>query len=325
MPVDPLTRSVMDETLGFSALCDREGLVLMVDQKALDRGGITLGDMAGQPFWDGPWWSYDVRARDWVRDACRAAADGETRRREIRARLADGSLLWVDFQVKPLRDDDGVIRHIVPSGIDISELQEHQSRIDTLLGEVNHRTKNLLAIVQSVARHIAAHAEPEDVALEIARRIGCLSATQDLIIAANWSSVDLEKLARVQLTGFGDLPEELVEIAGEPVALSPQAAQTLGLALFELGCGGATRLEDGAEPRRFQLDWQIEDNRFHLVWTETDGEMTPRPPLGSFSELVLDQMTPAAVNGSSAWQAGDLARCWSLDCHLSKITVPVLD
>ena len=320
-----LLRGVMDEALGFSALCDAEGRILTVDRKSLELGGLTLEEARGQCYWEGPWWAHDEVARTWIHDACRAAAKGETRGRELHAQLGDGSQLWIDFQVKPLRDADGVIRHIVPSGIDSSVLLEHRARIDTLLGEVNHRTKNLLAIVQSVARHIAAHTAPEDVAMEIAQRIGSLSATQDLFIATNWGGVDLAKLAHVQLVEFCDLPEELVQIDGERVELSPQTAQTLGLALFELGCGGAARLNAEDAPRRFALDWRIEGDQFHLRWTEVDGEMEPRPPLNPFSALVLDQMTPAALYGSTAWESGEGQRAWALDCPLSKITVPVLD
>ena len=118
---------------------------------------------------------------------------------------------------------------------------------------------------------------------------------------------------------------ELVQIDGERVELSPQTAQTLGLALFELGCGGAARLNAEDAPRRFALDWRIEGDQFHLRWTEVDGEMEPRPPLNPFSALVLDQMTPAALYGSTAWESGEGQRAWALDCPLSKITVPVLD
>ena len=317
----PLLRGVMDQALGFTALCLADGTIELVDKDALGRGGTTLEAVRGLPFWDGPWWAHDELAREWVRDACLAAAQGTGSRREIRARLGDGSLLWIDFQIAPIRDADGVIRHIVPSGIDISGSQEKQTRIDVLLGEVNHRTKNLLAIVQSVSRQIAAHADPEDAPREIARRIGSLSATQDLIIDANWIAVDLARLARVQLQEFGDLPSDLVELDGEPVQLTPQAAQTLGLALYELGHNGSGRVERKAEPRRFRLRWTAADARFRLTWTEIDGQMAPRPPLGSFSGLVLDQMTSAALGGTTGWDSSDLERCWTLDCPISQIIV----
>lgn len=308
--------------LGFSALCDSDGRMLLVDRGTLSRGNATLDDVQGRPFWDGPWWAHDDVVQSWMKDACHAAAQGETRRREIRASLPDGSMLWMDFQVRPLKDEHGAISYIVPSGIDISALQERQARIDTLLGEVNHRTKNLLAIVQSVSRQIAARAKPEDVATEISRRIGSLSTTQDMIIRSNWTAVDLAELARAQLLDFGDLPSDLVELEGERVLLSPQAAQTMGLALFELGCGGATRLAQSGEPRSFRLRWVIEGDRFRMTWTEADGEMAPRPPPSSFSELVLDQMTSAALGGKTGWNSTDRKRCWSLNCPMSKIFVP---
>ena len=99
--------------------------------------------------------------------------------------------------------------------------------------EVNHRAKNMLSLVQSIARQTAAR-EPEDFIERFTERIQALAANQDLLVRNEWRGVDLEDLVRAQLAHFADLVGVRITVRGESLRLRAAAAQAIGLALHEL-------------------------------------------------------------------------------------------
>nr|MCU0619355.1 PAS domain S-box protein [Gemmatimonadaceae bacterium] len=117
---DRRLRTVLDTLAAFVGLLDLDGTVLEANLAPLQAAGLTLADVRGRPFWECPWWSYDAQVQAQVRDACRAAARGETVRYDVVVRMAGDSRATIEFQIAPLRDDDGVVTHLVPSAVDIT-------------------------------------------------------------------------------------------------------------------------------------------------------------------------------------------------------------
>jgi two-component sensor histidine kinase len=98
---------------------------------------------------------------------------------------------------------------------------------------VNHRSKNILAVVQAIARQTVA-TTPHDFIDRFQDRLLALSASQDLLAKNKWKGVHLDKLARSQLAHFNDLIGTRIKMRGPPLLVSASAAQTLGMALHEL-------------------------------------------------------------------------------------------
>jgi two-component system, sensor histidine kinase PdtaS len=113
-------RRVLDSLFVFVGLLSPDGTVLEVNRAPLEAGGLTLEQVRGRPFWDTPWWSHDAELQDWMREAVRRAAAGETLRRDVVARMAGDSRMAVDFMLAPLLDKQGRVTHLIPSGMDIS-------------------------------------------------------------------------------------------------------------------------------------------------------------------------------------------------------------
>ncbi len=88
--------------------------------------------------------------------------------------------------------------------IDITERERHAEHINLPLREVNHRSKNMLTVVQAIARRTVA-ANPDDFIERFAERIQALAASQDLLVESQWRGLDLHELVRSQLGHFRDL------------------------------------------------------------------------------------------------------------------------
>src|SRR5262249_54865563 len=116
---------------------------------------------------------------------------------------------------------------------DISARKGHEEQIHLLMREVNHRAKNMLSLVQAIARQTTAR-EPEDFVRRFTERIQALSANQDLLVRNEWQGVDVEELVRAQLAHFDDLVGSRIAVHGPKLRLNAAAAQAIGLTLHEL-------------------------------------------------------------------------------------------
>lgn len=119
--------SVLDNLFTFVGVLDLDGTLINVNRAPLDAGGISADDVLGKKFWDCYWWSYEAQIQEKIRHTIKRSVLGEVCRFDIPVRMKFGEIMWIDFMLAPLRDEDGVITHLIPSGIDIS--QRHQSEV----------------------------------------------------------------------------------------------------------------------------------------------------------------------------------------------------
>ena len=133
-------RRVIDNTVGFIGVLDPQGVLLEANATALSAGGVTREDVIGKPFWECYWWSHDEQVAKDLQAAAATALNGEVVRYDVEVRMAGNSRLAIDFMLSPVKDDDGNITHLIPSGVDISErkcaeqeVQQRMSQLDLAL------------------------------------------------------------------------------------------------------------------------------------------------------------------------------------------------
>ena len=128
---------------------------------------------------------------EFFRDLWATIASGKTWRGEIRNRAKDGEIYWVDTTIVPFLDARGRPRQYIAIRTDITAWKFAEEHIRFLMGEVNHRSKNLLSVVQSIAVMSAKGADPKTFAQNLSHRIGGLAASQDLLITSEWKGVNI--------------------------------------------------------------------------------------------------------------------------------------
>ena len=117
-------RGILDESLHFVGLLTPDGMFVDGNRTALEFAGIKLSDILGKPFWETPWWTHSSELQERLRQAIQRAGQGETSRMEVMLAAADGSLHWVDFSLKPVKDEAGEVAFLIPEARDITE-QKH--------------------------------------------------------------------------------------------------------------------------------------------------------------------------------------------------------
>jgi len=231
----------------------------------------------------------------------------------------------VSVTVSPIFDSAGKIVGASKIAHDISDRKLAEAREQLLMGEVNHRAKNMLTLVQVIARQTAAN-DAHTFAQRFDERILALSASHDVLVNSYWQNVPLDELVRSQLGHFQDIFGARIKLSGPSLKITAPAAQAIGMALHELATNaakyGALSNEDGT----IEIDWKLDgsgvsEQRLLLDWIERGGPEVTKPSRNGFGSTVIDQILEASING-------DVNMDWlptGLACHVSCPAEKVLD
>ena len=251
-----------------------------------------------------------------VYDLKAALGKGGPFTREVRMRRTDDAVIWLNIS--------GVVEHAETGkplrayGIlqDITERKAHEEQIHLLMREVNHRAKNMLSLVQAIARQTAAR-EPEDFIGCFAERIQALAANQDLLIRNEWQGVDVEDLVRAQLAHFVDLIGSRIVVDGPQLHLKPASAQAIGLALHELATNAGKYGALSTDRGRVDVSWRTVGDTFTVSWIEREGPRISAPKRCGFGTTVIEAMAKHSLDGAVHLDFAPSGVTWKLVCPVA--------
>jgi two-component sensor histidine kinase len=226
-------------------------------------------------------------------------AGGEAQQAEIEISGARGPR-WFHVTVRP-HYDHGRMIGTVAAFIDITESKVQEEHLRIVLKELAHRSKNLLSVIQGIARQTAesATSTPEFLS-RFNGRIFSLSRAHDVLTEADWRGARVFDLVQSQIALYADDRMASVVTEGANSYLKPNAAQYVGLALHELTTNaikyGALSRSDGMIVVRFETSPASPDVH-RLTWQETSSAETREPDGRSFGLLMLTDVVPTSVSG----------------------------
>ena len=240
---------------------------------------------------------------------------------EGRYRRGDGQEIWLGQTTSLVPDAQGVPRHMVSVYRDITARIAAQERQRFLLAELSHRSKNLLAVVQSIAGQTIRSVETlSEFKTRFSQRLQGIAATQDILVRQDWTGGDLRQLVSSQLEMF-DLGEDRIVISGPDVTLSADAVQSIGLALHELATNAVKYGALSVPTGQVTVAWhRQEDGSLAIAWSEQGGPPVAIPSRTGFGSVVLDKMAASSVDGSVGLDYATSGLSWTLampDKHFS--------
>jgi PAS domain S-box-containing protein len=221
-----------------------------------------------------------------------------------------------EFELRHVRPDDGRVVQIRVAGIlnrgadgkprnvtgivqDITQARQEETQRETLMAELDHRVKNVLAAVQALAVQTARRTTSLEAFLQnFSGRLKAMGSANELLTAARWRGAAIDHLAAAELGALG--PGQTTW-EGPELFLTPRAANALALGLHELAANavkfGALSLDTG----RVHLRWtKTPDGGFELVWTETGGPTVSTPGKRGFGSTLLEEVTSRELNGKTS-------------------------
>lgn len=234
-----------------------------------------------------------------------ALPPGEVIEIELRIRRSDGTYRWildrvVAFETAP----DGRVLKSLSAALDIDERKRAEERRIMLINELNHRVKNTLAAVQSIARQTLRPDRPVAETLELFNiRLVALSAAHDVLTRENWEGAALKEIVAGAVGPFAIQGGDRITVSGPDVWLGPRAALALAMALHELAINAAKYGALSGESGRVDLTWDTKDAgdgpHVNLEWRERDGPPISPSRRAGFGSRLITQGLQADLDGAA--------------------------
>jgi PAS domain S-box-containing protein len=246
-------------------------------------------------------------------------ANGQAKRTEVS--LDDGpGPRWHDLHIEPLHNDAGDIVGLTCATIDVTERKESEAHLRLLMRELTHRSKNLLAVIQAMARQTARHAGSIEAFLnQFSARLQALAASHDLLVRESWYGASLRELIQSQLAAHIGGDDAQVAADGPEVALKPEAAQNLGLALHELAVNAANFGALSVPVGRVSITWALHGQALTLEWREQFGPKVKTRRKKGFGSMVIERNLARALDAKIALAFDPDGLCCHMEIPASQI------
>tara|TARA_R110000868_G_scaffold399591_1_gene673493 strand:- start:48665 stop:49699 length:1035 start_codon:yes stop_codon:yes gene_type:complete len=219
-------------------------------------------------------------------------ADGREKTREV----------WWTCHHTPVKDSDGTVLCMIQNAQDITQQVKAETLKDAIAAELQHRVGNILGLVSVIARRTAGTSDNlTDFLTKFDGRVQALSRTHSYLTGTNWNRMTIEKIVSRQLSDYFELDGDQITLVGADIALNPNEAQILTLAIHELTTNsvkyGALKTPGG----RLNVQWsRLGPTGYDLEWRE--GGLTGTPTTTGtrgFGSLILDDIVPMQLQAKA--------------------------
>ena len=203
----------------------------------------------------------------------------------------DGSMVDISLTVSPVSDDSGKVIGASKIARDITDRKQAQARTEFLTKEIQHRTKNLFAVVQSVVgRSFAGKRTVEEAQSSVMDRLHSLGQTHLMLMDKDWQGADLVDVVGSEMSPYAGR----VTVDGPSILLNAKAAQNFALMLHELATNAAKYGSLSNTSGQVHIGWSVTQpngsQRYVFHWQERGGPIVDEPKGKGFGSAVLEQV-----------------------------------
>jgi len=219
----------------------------------------------------------------------------------------DGQTKWFQTRGRPIRDDDGRIVEWIGTSTDVDDLRQLQAEQRVLVAELQHRTRNLIAVVHSISVQTARRATSlDDFQDRFEDRLSALSRVQGLLSTAEHDPITIGRLITLELNALaGSRLANQVSCSGPETVVRNSTAQTLALAVHELTTNALKYGALSTDAGRLTIHWREHDLHgqpwLRLEWEETDipeGKPTGRKNHG-YGRVLIEKALPRQLGAET--------------------------
>jgi PAS domain S-box-containing protein len=242
-------------------------------------------------------------------------------RLEKRYLRANGSYFWGDLTVAAQRDDTGSPIKLISVIVDVTAKKNNEERLEFIMGELAHRTKNMAAVIQSVINQsVSSATSVAEFQRHLTDRLSSIIASQSALSHNEGSSAMLHDLARQQLDVFGASSDPRIHLRGPALALNQDATRVIGMVLHELTTNalkyGALSTIDG----NVTVAWEIDDaGMLSISWIEQDGPEVSPPQSVGVGRKVIERMVQLSTNGQVELRFDPQGVSWRLTAPATQL------
>jgi PAS domain S-box-containing protein len=274
---------------GFYAV-DRDWRIILFNKQAEQHFGRPAGEMLGRKLWElfpaaldsalGRLFVKTMESRETIRSETESVIFGER---------------WLSYRLFPLGDGLGVVFR------DMTDRKRAEEQRDLLIKELEHRVKNTLTTVQSIAaQSFRASGIAPEALRSFEARLVALSNVHSLLTQKNWDSAELHDIVRSGLRPHGVSDLQRFTVEGPELRLSQQSAVALSMAVHELATNAIKYGALSAESGRVEVRWGVADGRLRWSWRERGGPPVAPPKRKGFGSRMIERALAAQLSGKVA-------------------------
>lgn len=231
---------------------------------------------------------------------------------------SEGRRIEVEFIAAPIRNSFGNITGYSTTIRDITERTAARRHRQLLMRELAHRTKNQLAIIQSIAQQTKRNSSSLNSFITVFNgRIQGLAASHDILARQEWQAIPISDLVKAQVSVLVSEIDKSVVMSGPHIALTAVQAEALGLALHELTTNSIKYGALSSACGRVAISWRVnklpDAAQIVFEWQESGGPKIKKPPLREgFGSRVLDKIVALSLNGEALTDYRPGGLYWSI-------------
>jgi PAS domain S-box-containing protein len=243
---------------------------------------------------------------------------------EYRIVRPSGEVRWIFGRGRVTKTADGTPWRYSGIDIDITERKKQEEHLRLVMNELQHRTNNLLAIIQGLAQQSARNSQSlNDFLPKFSSRLQGIAGSNVLLSQAQWRGANLRDLLARQVAPFADL--ERFDLDGPPAMLSSKAVQTLGMAFHEL-CTNAMKYGSLSVPAgRVRVSWHLEPEALEVKWEETGGPAVDSPTRKGFGRVVAEQVVGTSLGGQVKTDFLPAGIVWTMQLPQAEFSIEASD
>jgi PAS domain S-box-containing protein len=248
-------------------------------------------------YWPDMW---PPESRETVEQALRAAQAGHAVAFRAYCPTAKGAPRWWDTTVSPILEDGRVTR-VLATSRDVTGERTAEAHRQLLVNELNHRVKNTLATVQSIANQSLRNAGVEpSVRDALEGRLMAIATTHNVLTDQNWSAASLRQIIDGSVTPYSSNAGQLT-ISGQDLRVSPKPAVVMALAFHELAINALKYGALSAPGGHVDIRWSIEPgDQLYIEWAERGGPAVRPPERRGFGSRIVETALPTELGGAVA-------------------------
>jgi PAS domain S-box-containing protein len=296
---EEFTRRILESSTDCIKVLDPDARLLFMGPGGMevmevdDFGAIEGCDW--RDFWSGP-------DHEKAREAVRTALARGNARFQGHTPTMKGRPRWWDVAVTPILGYDGAVDKLLSVSRDITETKQAEEHQQLLINELNHRVKNTLATVQSIASQTLRNAATlEEAKAAFEARLLALSRAHNVLTRENWEGANLRKIVTEAIAPYSNAREDRLHLTGPDVRLPPRMALALAMALQELATNAVKYGALSNEAGKIAIEWRLDGTTappcLHLRWEESGGPAVRVPKRRGFGTRLIERSLALDLEG----------------------------
>ncbi len=318
---DALLRTIIGIAPGMIYAKDQQGRVLLANKAVLDLLGKSWPEVKGRTALD--YMDDRAQAETVMSNDRRIMEQGQAEELEELSGMEGGQPRVILSTKTPMRDPDGHMEGLVGVSVEITERKRTEQRLRLMVDELNHRVKNTLATVQSIAVQTLRGGNPA-VRQVLEARLQALAAAHDVLTRMNWEGAELDDVVAGALAPHGGRDSGRFHVSGPPVRLQPRAALALAMGLHELATNALKHgaFSPGMAEGWVDLRWAVSGGRIRLVWSEHGGPAVTPPLRRGFGTRLVERSLAQDLGGTVEITYGPEGVTCVVEAPLAEVAAP---